>query len=79
MGKFPKDARREDVLKALNMIGFNVVRNREHISLTRTNRDGTKASMTIPNHRRIKSTTLKFALMQAGVDREDFLKAFALC
>jgi len=32
------------------MLGFNIVREREHISMLRNNADGTKTPLTMPNH-----------------------------
>jgi hypothetical protein len=57
-------------------MGFGIIREKEHISLERTNPDVTKTPMTIPNHDRIKSSTLRTICTQAGISREDFLKAY---
>jgi len=76
MPKFPVDAPIERVLKALQMLGFVVVREGNHIALLRQNPDGTSTPMTLPNHRVIKSSTLRTILTQARVDREDFLTAY---
>lgn len=46
------------------------------MTLERTNEDGRKSVITIPNHRVIKSSTLKMALTQANVTRDEFLAAF---
>jgi hypothetical protein len=74
--KFPVDAPKQKVVKAIQLLGFHVIREREHISLERTNTDGTKTPMTIPNHDRIKASTLRTICTQAGISREDFLKAY---
>jgi hypothetical protein len=50
MPKFPIDAPRQRVLKALIILGFRIVREKEHISLERMNPDGTKTPLTMPNH-----------------------------
>jgi predicted RNA binding protein YcfA (HicA-like mRNA interferase family) len=76
ISKFPVDAPKQKVVKALQALGFRVIREKEHISLERTNADGTKTPMTIPNHDRIKSSTLRTICTQASISREEFLKAY---
>jgi len=76
MGKFPVDAPRARVVKALKLLGFNLVRQREHIAMLRENPDGTRTPLTMPNHARIKSSTLRTICSQAGIPRQDFLSAY---
>ncbi|HET8678344.1 MAG TPA: type II toxin-antitoxin system HicA family toxin [Blastocatellia bacterium] len=57
--RFPGDAPKEKVIRALNRLGFQMVREREHISMVRQNPDGTRTPLTRPNHSRIKSSTLR--------------------
>jgi hypothetical protein len=75
LSESPTDARKADVPRALARIGFEVVREREHISLRRANDDGSRSIMTLPNARRIKGSTLQSACHQAGVERDEFLRA----
>lgn len=74
--KFPVDAPIEDVLKAFEHLGFRIVRKGSHISLTLTSPDGTTIPMTIPNHRKLKSSTLRTILTQAGISRDAFLDVY---
>jgi predicted RNA binding protein YcfA (HicA-like mRNA interferase family) len=75
-GKFSVDAPIENVINTLEHLGFRVVRRGNHIALLRENEDGTRTPMTIPNHRRIKGSTLRTILTQAGIPRDEFLTAY---
>ena len=76
MHKFPVDAPKKKVIKTLNILGFESVREREHIAMIRVNADGSKTPLTIPNHNRLKSSTLRTICTQSGISRKDFLKAY---
>jgi len=76
MQKFPVDAPKQRVVKALEMLGFLIVREREHISMEKTNPNGTKTPLTMPNHPKIKASTLRTICTQAGISRDDFLNAY---
>jgi predicted RNA binding protein YcfA (HicA-like mRNA interferase family) len=76
VAKFPVDAPRNKVIKALGNLGFRIVREREHIALIRDNPDGTQTPLTMPNHARLKSSTLRAICTQAGIPRDDFLRAY---
>ena len=76
MAKFPTDAPRQRVIATLERLGFQLVRAKEHISMVRNNADGTRTPLTMPNHRRIKRSTLRLICTQCGVSREEFLDAY---
>jgi predicted RNA binding protein YcfA (HicA-like mRNA interferase family) len=76
MPRFPVDARREQVVKALKSLGFELVREGNHVALARKNADGSRTHLTMPNHRTIKGSTLRTILRQAQIGRDEFLDAF---
>jgi predicted RNA binding protein YcfA (HicA-like mRNA interferase family) len=76
VAKFPIDAPYDRVLRALRALGFEVVRTGNHIALARTESDGTVTPMTLPGHRTIKSSTLRTALTQSGISRDEFIRAY---
>ena len=76
MPKFPVDAPKSKVIKALQRLGFSLAREREHIAMIRQNADGTRTPLTLPNHDRIKGSTLRTICTQVGVSRDDSLRAY---
>ncbi len=76
MAKFPADAPKRRVIKTLERLGFRLVREHEHISMARDNADGTQTPLTMPNHPRLKRSTLRTICTQAGIPRNDFLQAY---
>ncbi|MBM4429934.1 MAG: type II toxin-antitoxin system HicA family toxin [Chloroflexi bacterium] len=76
MTSFPVDAPSRKVVKALERLGFRIVREANHISMVRENPDGTRTPLTMPNHRRLKGSTLRTILTQAGIGRDEFMEAY---
>ena len=76
MPKFPADVPIDKVIKTFEKLGFRLIREGNHISMLRENSDGTRTPLTMPNHRRIKSSTLRTILTQAGISRDEFLDIY---
>ena len=76
MPRFPVDAPREKVIKALAILGFRLVREGNHLALLRENADGSRTPLTLPNHKVIKGSTLRTVLTQSGISRDEFLAAY---
>lgn len=47
--KFPRDIPKKKALKVLEELGFQIVREGNHIAMLRKNQDGTKTPLTLPN------------------------------
>ena len=73
MPKFPTDAPRDRVIKALERLGFRLLREGNHISMERQNEDGARTPLTMPNYRTLKGSTLRTILSQSRISRDEFL------
>jgi predicted RNA binding protein YcfA (HicA-like mRNA interferase family) len=76
MSKFPVDAPIDKVIKTFEGLGFRLIREGNHIAMLRENQDGSRTPLTMPNHRKIKSSTLRTILTQSGISRDEFLDIY---
>jgi predicted RNA binding protein YcfA (HicA-like mRNA interferase family) len=76
MPRSPVDAPKKRVIKTLQSPGFEVVHEGNHIAMARQNPDGSRTPLTIPNLKKLKSSTLRTMCNQAGIPRNDFLNAY---
>lgn len=71
-GKFPVDALKRKVVKTLELFGFEMVREREHIAMVRGDADGATTPLTMPNHPKIKGSTLRATCYSDGSQGRSF-------
>lgn len=76
MAKFLAEAPKKKVLKTLKKLGFEIIREKEHISMIRIAPDGKKTPLTIPNHSVINGDLLRLICTQAGINREEFINEY---
>jgi predicted RNA binding protein YcfA (HicA-like mRNA interferase family) len=75
MAIFPRDVPKRHVISALEKLGFELIRDREHIQMRRREPDGKYTPLTMPAHKLIKGSTLRMICTQAGIVRDAFLRA----
>lgn len=76
MERFPRDAPKDKVIAALKLLSFEILREGNHIAMIRRNPDGTSTPLTLPNHSKIKASTLRTVLNQSKTSRQGFLDVY---
>ncbi len=76
ISNIPDVAPREKVVEALETLGYHIVRQGSHIAMSYSNSSGGQFPITIPDQVSYKASTLHSILNQAGIAKQDFLKAY---
>ena len=63
-------------MRTLRALGFDLVREGEHVAMRRQNPNGTVTPLTMPNHSHLKGSTLRVICHQSDIRREDFFRAY---
>jgi len=80
--KFLIDALRRKVIKAFETFGFKVVKVEITYQIVGENPDRTKTPLTMPNHERIKGSTLRVICREVGIKEKNsqkLMKEYELC
>lgn len=72
----PESAPKDKVIRALENLGYRLVRQGTHISMSCFTSNGMQLPLTIPDIPDFKASTLRMILSRAGISKQDFLKAF---
>ena len=76
MPKFPTDAPIDQVIKARRASWVPASQNGQSYCYGQRQSGWFATPLTMPNHRRIKSSTLRTILTQGGISRDEFLEAY---
>lgn len=66
------DTKKKDAIKAFEKFGFSLVSEKEHIKM----KNDKGETISVPNHKRIKGSTLSRICREKGIDKQKF---FSFC
>lgn len=72
----PDRCSQKEVVRALQILRFEIVREGNHIAMARENPDGSRTPLTLPNHSTLKASTLQHLLRQSQIPKGEFLAAY---
>lgn len=75
-GKIPETASKEKVIHTLENLGYRLVRQGTHISMSCFTAGGMQIPLTIPDNPVYKESTLRMIISRAGITKQEFLEAF---
>ncbi len=73
----PEVAPKERVVKALEELGYRIVRQGTHIAFSYYTASGVQFPLTIPDQIAYNASTLRAILNRAGISKQDFMTAYA--
>ncbi|MEI6090908.1 MAG: type II toxin-antitoxin system HicA family toxin [bacterium] len=76
ISKFPSEAPKRKVIRTMQKLGFEILREKEHISMIRIESDGKRTPLTLPNHSLINGALLRLICTQAGISRDEFIEQY---
>lgn len=72
----PEVAPKDKVIHALENLGYRLVRQGTHISMSCYTHSGIQIPLTIPDIPEFKASTLRMIISRAGITKQDFLEAY---
>jgi predicted RNA binding protein YcfA (HicA-like mRNA interferase family) len=72
----PDISPKERVIKALEELGYRIVRQGTHIALSYYTASGVQFPLTIPDQIAYNASTLRAILTRAGISKQDYLNAY---
>ncbi len=72
----PDSAPKDKVIHALENLGYRLVRQGTHISMSCYTSSGIQLPLTIPDIPEFKASTLRMIISRAGITKQDFLEAY---
>lgn len=75
-GSIPEVAPKDKVIHALENLGYHLVRQGTHISMSCYTSRGIQIPLTIPDVPEFKASALRMIISRAGITKQDFLEAY---
>ncbi len=72
----PEVAPKDKVIHAFENLGYRLVRQGSHISMSCYTANGLQLPLTIPDIPEFKASTLRMIISRAGITKQDFLTAY---
>lgn len=73
---FPDVSPKERVIKALEGLGYRVIRQGSHIAMSYFTASGIQFPLTIPDQIAYNASTMRAIISRAGISKQDYLEAY---